>query len=55
MSEYGLQLQAKQTLRHMYGVNERRFNRMFNNAGKMPGIHGENSMFLLETRLDNVV
>jgi small subunit ribosomal protein S4 len=55
MSEYGLQLQAKQTLRHMYGVNERQFNRMFNDAGKMPGIHGEHFMFLLETRLDNVV
>ncbi|MGC4376075.1 30S ribosomal protein S4 [Fictibacillus sp. Mic-4] len=55
LSEYGLQLQEKQKLRHMYGVNERQFRRIFNDAGKMPGIHGENFMILLETRLDNLV
>ncbi|OLO40229.1 30S ribosomal protein S4 [Alkalihalophilus pseudofirmus] len=54
-SEYGLQLQEKQKLRHMYGVNERQFRRIFDDAGKMPGIHGENFMTLLETRLDNLV
>ncbi len=55
ISEYGLQLQAKQALRHMYGVNEKQFRRIFNDAGKMPGIHGENFMILLESRLDNLV
>ncbi|MFC7373357.1 30S ribosomal protein S4 [Fictibacillus iocasae] len=55
ISEYGLQLQEKQKLRHMYGVNERQFRRIFDDAGKMPGIHGENFMVLLESRLDNVV
>jgi small subunit ribosomal protein S4 len=55
ISEYGLQLQEKQKLRFMYGVNERQFRRIFNDAGKMPGIHGENFMALLEARLDNVV
>jgi small subunit ribosomal protein S4 len=55
ISEYGLQLQEKQKLRYMYGVNERQFRRIFNDAGKMPGIHGENFMILLESRLDNVV
>ncbi|ALS74406.1 MULTISPECIES: 30S ribosomal protein S4 [Planococcus] len=55
VSEYGLQLQEKQKLRFMYGVNERQFKTMFNKAGKMEGKHGENFMILLETRLDNVV
>ncbi|RBW71452.1 30S ribosomal protein S4 [Bacillus taeanensis] len=55
LSEYGLQLQEKQKLRHMFGVNERQFRRIFNDAGKMAGIHGENFMILLESRLDNLV
>jgi small subunit ribosomal protein S4 len=55
LSEYGLQLQEKQKLRHMYGVNERQFRNLFDKAGKMTGIHGENFMVLLESRLDNVV
>jgi small subunit ribosomal protein S4 len=55
LSEYGLQLQEKQKLRHMYGVNERQFRKTFDEAGKMPGKHGENFMILLESRLDNLV
>lgn len=55
ISEYGLQLQEKQKLRHMYGVNERQFRNLFDKAGNMTGKHGENFMILLETRLDNVV
>ncbi|WP_455662698.1 30S ribosomal protein S4 [Pradoshia sp.] len=55
LSEYGLQLQEKQKLRHMYGVNERQFRTIFDRAGKLQGKHGENFMVLLESRLDNVV
>ncbi len=55
LSEYGLQLQEKQKLRYMYGINERQFRRIFEAAGKMPGKVGENFMILLETRLDNLV
>ncbi|GGA82308.1 30S ribosomal protein S4 [Ornithinibacillus halotolerans] len=55
LSEYGLQLQEKQKLRFMYGLNERQFRTLFNKAGKMKGVHGENFMVLLETRLDNLV
>ncbi len=55
LSEYGLQLQEKQKLRHMFGVNERQFRRTFDIAGKLAGKHGENFMILLEARLDNVV
>ncbi|WP_042146410.1 30S ribosomal protein S4 [Paucisalibacillus sp. EB02] len=55
LSEYGIQLQEKQKLRFMYGLNERQFRTLFNRAGKMKGVHGENFMTLLETRLDNLV
>lgn len=55
LSEYGLQLQEKQKLRHMYGVTERQFRNLFDKAGKLAGKHGENFMVLLESRLDNVV
>ncbi|HZG74049.1 MAG TPA: 30S ribosomal protein S4 [Chondromyces sp.] len=55
LSEYGLQLQEKQKLRHMYGVNERQFRNLFDRAGKMKGVYGENFMILLESRLDNLV
>ncbi|MDE1547913.1 30S ribosomal protein S4 [Jeotgalibaca caeni] len=56
MSEYGLQLQEKQKLRHMYGLNERQFASLFKKAGKIKeGKQGENFMILLERRLDNVV
>ncbi|HEX7064805.1 MAG TPA: 30S ribosomal protein S4 [Bacillales bacterium] len=54
-SEHGLQLQEKQKLRFMYGLNERQFRRLFDKAGKMRGVHGENFMILLESRLDNLV
>ncbi|RYM06949.1 30S ribosomal protein S4 [Sporolactobacillus sp. THM7-7] len=55
LSEYGLQLKEKQKLRYMYGINERQFRRTFNDAAKMKGVHGENFMILLESRLDNLV
>lgn len=55
LSEYGLQLQEKQKLRHMYGMTERQFRNLFVKSGKMAGVHGENFMALLESRLDNVV
>ncbi|ENH96924.1 30S ribosomal protein S4 [Gracilibacillus halophilus YIM-C55.5] len=55
LSEYGLQLQEKQKLRYMYGLTERQFRSLFERASKMKGVHGENFMILLESRLDNVV
>src|SRR5690625_2006587 len=55
ISEYGLQLQEKQKLRYMYGLNERQYRNLFDEAGKMKGVHGENFMILLESRLDNLV
>lgn len=55
LSNYGEQLKEKQKVRFMYGVNERQFKKTFNEASKMKGMHGENFLKLLESRLDNVV
>ncbi|MGM0436142.1 MAG: 30S ribosomal protein S4 [Bacillota bacterium] len=55
ISEYGQQLQEKQKVRFTYGVNERQFKKTFNEAKKMEGRQGENFLFLLESRLDNLV
>ena len=55
VSEYGIQLQEKQKVRFMYGLNEKQFRKTFDKAGKMKGIHGENFLKLLESRLDNLV
>lgn len=55
MSDYGTQLQEKQKVRFMYGLNEKQFRKTFNEAEKMKGVHGENFLKLLESRLDNLV
>ena len=55
LSNYGVQLQEKQKLRFMYGLNEKQFHSTFEKAGKMKGVHGDNLFKLLESRLDNLV
>ena len=55
LSDYGTQLQEKQKVRFMYGLNEKQFRKTFNEAGKMKGVHGENFLRLLESRLDSLV
>ncbi|MFD2333019.1 30S ribosomal protein S4 [Cohnella sp. GCM10020058] len=55
ISGYGQQLLEKQKLRHMYGLNEKQFRNLFDRASKLKGKSGENFMFLLESRLDNLV
>lgn len=54
-SNYGIQLCEKQKVRFMYGMNEKQFQKTFELAGKMKGVHGENFLRLLESRLDNLV
>jgi small subunit ribosomal protein S4 len=54
-STYGVQLKEKQKVRFMYGLNERQFQKTYKEAGKMQGIHGENLLKLLESRIDNLV
>ncbi len=55
ISEYGIQLREKQRIRHMYGLNERQFFNTYLKVLKMPGVTGQNLLFTLESRLDNVV
>ena len=55
VSEYGIQLQEKQKVKFMYGLNEKQFRKTFDKAGKMKGIHGTNFLILLESRIDNLV
>lgn len=54
-SDYGIQLNEKQKVKFMYGLNERQFKKTFDEASKMAGVHGENFLKLLESRLDNLV
>ncbi len=55
LSNYALQLREKQRIRFMYGITEKQFFNTYNKAIKLPGVTGENFMFMLESRLDNVV
>ena len=55
LSEYGKQLQEKQKVRHMYGVNERQFHNLYNIAKKSNEVTGSYFLSLLESRLDNLV
>ena len=55
LSNYGVQLQEKQKVRFMYGVNEKQFRKTFEEAGKLKGVHGADFLKLLESRLDNLV
>jgi small subunit ribosomal protein S4 len=54
-SDYGLQLREKQKVKRMYGVLERQFRRYFAEAERRRGNTGANLLFILESRLDNVV
>jgi len=54
-SEYAVQLAEKQKAKYIYGVLERQFSNTFSKASRMKGNTGENLLFLLESRLDNVV
>lgn len=53
-SEYLAQLREKQKARRIYGVLERQFRNLYDEATRQPGITGENLLRMLEQRLDNV-
>lgn len=55
LKEYGIQQQEKQRVRFTYGVSEKQFRKIFEDAQKMAGKTGENFLKLLERRLDNIV
>jgi small subunit ribosomal protein S4 len=54
-SNYSVQLAEKQKARFMYGISEKQFKKLVNDSAKMKGVHGENLLILLESRLDNIV
>jgi small subunit ribosomal protein S4 len=53
-SEYLTQLREKQKARRIYGVLEKQFHTMYEEATRQPGITGENLLRMLEQRIDNV-
>jgi small subunit ribosomal protein S4 len=56
LSDYGLQLRAKQKLKGYYGnIGERQFRRYYQDAVRRRGDTSENLVGLLESRLDAVV
>lgn len=55
VSEYLLQLQEKQKARYTYGLSEKQFRNLYEEANRRDGVTGENMLRFLELRLDNVV
>ncbi len=54
-SDYAVRLREKQRLRRIYGLNEKQFRNLFEEAAKKKGVTGTVFLHLLESRLDNVV
>ena len=56
LSDYGLQLRAKQKLKGYYAsITEKSFKKLYNEAARVKGDTGENLIGLLESRLDAIV
>lgn len=55
LSGYGEQLQEKQKMMYLYGLNDRQFRRLFKIAKHMKGALTLNLFIVLESRLDNLV
>ncbi|CAA9266336.1 MAG: SSU ribosomal protein S4p (S9e) @ SSU ribosomal protein S4p (S9e), zinc-dependent [uncultured Acidimicrobiales bacterium] len=53
-SEYQIQLREKQKARRIYGLLEKQFRNLYEEANRQQGITGENLLRMLELRLDNV-
>ena len=54
-SLYLTQLREKQKVRRTYGLLEKQFAKLMNEASRRPGLAGENLLELLERRMDNAV
>jgi small subunit ribosomal protein S4 len=54
-TDFAIQLREKQKLRTIYGVLEKPFRKYIAEADRMEGVAGENLLWLLERRLDNLV
>jgi small subunit ribosomal protein S4 len=55
LAGYGQQLREKQKVKRIYFVLEKQFRNYFEKALRQKGVTGENLLFMLERRLDNVV
>lgn len=55
LAGYGQQLREKQKVKRIYFVLEKQFRNYFDKALRQKGVTGENLLFMLERRLDNVV
>ena len=54
-SEYLMQLQEKQKARFSYGLSEKQFRNLYEEANRRKGVTGELMLQMLERRLDNIV
>lgn len=54
-SQYAIQLREKQKVKRLYGLLERQFRKLMNEADRMEGQSGEHLLIFLERRLDNAV
>jgi small subunit ribosomal protein S4 len=55
LTSYAIQLREKQKVKAIYGILEKQFRKIFNDATRKAGNPGENLLVTLERRLDNVV
>lgn len=55
LSEYGVQLREKQKIRKTYGLLEKQFRKIYEEANRMKGVTGHNMLSIIESRLDNTV
>ena len=56
VSDFGMQLMAKQKLKGYYGdITEKQFSKIYEDAAKMKGNSAENLIGILESRLDTIV
>ena len=54
-SEYATQLNEKQKVKFVYGIQEKQFRAYYEKAAKAPGMTGEVLLQTIERRLDNVI
>ena len=55
LTEYGTQLREKQRARFVYGVQEKQFQKLYEEATRKEGVTGVLLLQYLERRLDNVI
>lgn len=55
LTEYGTQMREKQKARFVYGVMEKQFYKLYEEATRKEGVTGELLLQYLERRLDNVI